>query len=434
VICGPLTRLLRVGRSKADASALLGDIEEEYREWVRSGGGSRLRSRAWFVREVAIAAARGIGDRLRGREHDVDDLPRRRMAMSRVLDPSQVRQALRRWRRRPGVPVAIVLTLALGIGTTTAIFSVVDAVILRPWTWPEADRLAVVHAVFPERVNDPARAATWNSAPLTFPMWDALRQAAAFDDVAVWQPEPFPNTTFGEARTEIVSTTQVSSNLLPMLGARLLHGRHFNAEDDEKPTYTVILPYETWQRRFGGRPDIVGDVVPMGYASSGGRSPRKVIGVLAPGITFPGDAPEFFANLGIAAEGFRTYDGGNLRALARLKAAVALDRARVEAETVIGGLRRKEVTSVRLVPLTTEQLGSAARPLWFLFAGAGVLLLVACANIAGLLLSEAHARRHEFGVRAALGGRPVRAVRQLLVEHSVLAAAGVAAGLTLASC
>jgi hypothetical protein len=424
--------LLGLGRPKADAAALIGDLEEEYRGRLAAGG-NRVRARASFLCEVLLAAARGVVDGV-GRTHaDRRRVPHRRGSVSRLLDPADVRVALRRWRCRPAAPVAVVLTLALGIGTTTALFSVVDAVILRPWAWPQPDRLAVVHAVFPGRVNDPARSATWNRAPLTWPMWDALRGASSFEDVAAWQVPPFPNTTLGEARTELVSMVEASSGLLPMLGAQVLHGRDFNGEDDSRPTRTIVLPYETWQRRFGGRPEVVGETVITGSASSGGRIPRTVVGILGPGLSFPDEIPELFFNLGTAADVFRTSDGGTLRVLARLKGDVTATTANVEARTLIEGLQRKEPASARLVPLVEEYLGDTAQPLWLLFAGAGLLLLVACANVAGLLLGEGCSRRHEFGVRAALGGLPARALRQLFVEHAVLAMAGAAAGLVLAS-
>ena len=128
----------------------------------------------------------------------------------------------------------------------------------------------------------------------------------------------------------------------------------------------------------------------------------------------------------------RTYDNGSFRAIARLADGASLESAQVEAEGHIRALQRKEVTTIRLTPLIDEQLGQAAKPLWMLFAGAGLLLLVACSNVAGLLLGDARARRQEIGVRIALGGGRARVVRQLFVEHGLLAVLGSAAGVVLA--
>src|SRR5512145_3094178 len=125
-------------------------------------------------------------------------------------DLRDVRLALRRWRRRPGFAAAAILTLTLGVGATTAIFSVVDAVLLRPLPWTDPDTLVMIHGVFPGRAQNPATAATWNRGFLSYPMWDALRAAGIFETVAVWRAEVRTDMTFGEARTEIVRAMDIS--------------------------------------------------------------------------------------------------------------------------------------------------------------------------------------------------------------------------------
>jgi predicted permease len=412
--------LLRIGRTREDAAALAGDLEEERRARVRPARGW-LAAEIWYARQVAVAAVFGLRDSLRGRS-----------PVRGLFRMGDVRFALRRWRRRPGFAFTAALTLALGIGATTSMFSVADAVILRPLPWPEPERLVVIHGVYPDRRQDPAYATTWNRGTLTCPMWDALRRAEAFTDVAVWTPSRTRDTTFGEARTEIVSVGGISSGLLPVLGVRVVLGRNFNDEDDHEPTYAMLLPHETWQRRFGGRSDIVGEIVTMGHASSGGTDKRRVVGVLEPAFRFGGEPPEFLWNVGTAGEVCRTYDGGSFRAVARLAPGASVESAAVEAQGLVGALQRKETTSVRLVPLVEEELGAAARPLWLLLGGAGLLLLVACANVVGLLLGEGRHRRHEVGVRLALGGSRPRVIRQLVVEHALLALVGSVAGLVLA--
>jgi hypothetical protein len=172
---------------------------------------------------------------------------------------SDIRYALRRWRRRPGFATTAILTLALGIGATTSLFSIVDAVLLAPPPWPDADRLVAIHAVFPERRQNPAAALTWNRGAVSYLAWDALRADRAFDDVAVWRRVSNLDTTFGEDRTALVQTMDASSNFLPLVGARLAKGRYFTDAEDRSNSDSVILTHEAWQQRFGGRDDIVDD-------------------------------------------------------------------------------------------------------------------------------------------------------------------------------
>ena len=355
--------------------------------------------------------------------------PRSRWRLGSLV--ADLRYALRRWRRRPGFTATAVVTLALGIGTTTAIFSVVDDVLLAPLPWTDPDRLAVIYAVFPERRAKPATAATWNVGMFSAPAWDALRRVPAFEVVGVWRR---PTTmTFGEARTDLVPVMDVSSNFLPMLGVRLVHGRFFTAVEDETPSTSILLSYEAWQRRFGGRPDIIGQVVTLDIPTSAGN-PRKdtVVGVIAPGFAFQGDAPEIFKPVGIYGAVARSHPSATFRVVARLAPGATFDTAFAASDSIARSIETLEPTTARVVPLHTDQLGDAAKPLWLLFAGAGLLLLVACSNVAGLLLGEARARRHEVAVRLALGSGRMRIVRQLLVEHVLLAAVGAAAGLILA--
>jgi len=350
----------------------------------------------------------------------------------RLFPFADVRLALRRWRRRPGFAIAAILTLALGIGTATAIFSVVDAVILRPLPWPQPERLVMIYGVYPDRRMNPAYATTWNRGTITCPTWDALRQAPVFADVGVWTRALASDTTFGDARTEIVSTMEVSSNFFGILGKRITQGRGFSAGDDAKPTRVAIVPDETWRHRFERKSDIAGSGAMFGSASSGGRYPRTIVGVVEPSVRFDGDIPDFYFNVGTYGETCRMYDNGQFRAIARLADGVSIATAETQAQARVTAIPRTEPISVRLVPLIEDQMGQAARPLWIVFAGAGLLLLVSCSNVAGLLLGDARARRQEMGVRIALGASRFRVVRQLLVEHGLLAIAGSAVGLAAA--
>ena len=186
---------------------------------------------------------------------------------------------------------------------------------------------------------------------------------------------------------------------------------------------------ETWQRRFGGRHNVIGERVFIGHASSGDHLKVTVVGVLEPGFRFEGEPPEILRPVGISAVANRRYGGGALRVVARLAPNVTREQAEAAAAGLAAGSRSTEPLSARLVLLTDEHLGSARRPLWLLLGGAGLLLLIACSNVAGILLGEARARSHEMAVRSALGsGRP-RLVRQILVEHALLAILGTALGI-----
>jgi predicted permease len=413
-----LNLLLRIGRSEGERLALLGDLEEAFRTEVRPSR-SWIGAHGWYVREVLAAAACGIRDSI--------GVPRLRTGI--VAD---VRYGLRRWRRRPGFAVATILTLSLGIAAATATFSVVDGVLLRPLPWKDPDRIVYVHGVYPDRRSNPATALTWNRGTLSYHAWDALRTTPAFETVAAWRPATGSGVTFGENRHDIVRMADVSSNFLPMLGVRLTLGRHFTDFEDDDNSDSIILTWETWQRRFGGRANIIGERIFIGHASSGDQQPMTVVGVLEPGFRFEGEPPEFLRPVGYSAAANRRYGGGALRLVARLSDGITKEQAETPAAGLVAGTRSTEPLSARLVPLADEQLGAARRPLWLLFGGAGLLLLIACSNVAGILLGEARTRSHEMAVRSALGSGRWRLVRQILVEHAMLAIIGTAVGIAVA--
>ena len=343
-----------------------------------------------------------------------------------------VRYAFRRWRRRPGFAIATILTLALGIAAATATFSIVDGVLLRPLPWKDPDRLVYVHGVYPDRRSNPATALTWNRGTLSYHAWDALRSSPAFEDVAAWRPSTALGMTFGEKRDDIVRSADVSSNFLPMLGVRLALGRYFTESEDNDNSDSIILTWEAWQKRVGGRPNAVGERVFIGHASSGDQQRATVVGVLERGFRFEGEPPEILRPVGYSAAANRQYGGGALRLVGRLAPGVTIEQADAAAAGLAAGTRTTEPLSARLVSIADEQLGAARRPLWLVFGGAGLLLLIACANVAGILLGEGRARRHEMAVRTALGSGRARLVRQILVEHALLATLGTALGICAA--
>ncbi len=420
----PLNWLLRAIVPERDRHAILGDLEEEYRARVRSAG-SWPRAQAWYIGQL-IAAAWSFAT-----EPDAGTASGSR-STTRLLDPADIRYALRRWRRRPGFPLAATLTLGLGIGAATAMFSVVDAVLLRPLPWPDPDRLAAIHMVYPGRRTDPRFATTWHRSRLHYPAWEALRRGSSFSDVAVWEPASL-SMTIDEGRTELALVMGVSSDFLPMFGVKVLHGRNFTREEDERDSYHVILSYEAWQRHFGGRQEIVGKPSSIAYASATYTPPWIIVGVLEPDFSFDGIRPDVLTTIGHHnSSSARMNFFGLFEAVGRLAPGVSVDAASAEAAVLLRASQPGAAIDSRVVQLDDELLGSSVRPLWLLFGAAGVLLLAACANVAGLLVGENRARRHETAIRLSLGITRGGVVRQLLVEHAMLALAGAALGLLLA--
>jgi putative ABC transport system permease protein len=343
---------------------------------------------------------------------------------------SDLRHALRRWRRRPAFALTAILTLALGIAATTALFSVVDAVLLRPLPWPDPDRLVSIHAVEPERLQRPAQAADWDRAPLGWREWEALRETAAFEEVAAWMPNRFLFT--GDAGPELRDGLFASSNLLQTLGVSPVRGRMFTADEDRTGSNNVLISYELWQRVFGGVEDAIGRTMHIGTAASSRGEPWTIVGILPAGLQFQGQRPELMQPLGVMATHLSYEWNRGLRLLGRLEDNVSIAAARDAAAPSVRPTETSSQRHARLIPLTDEEIGRAARPLWLIFGGAALLLIIACANVAGLLLGEARARRHEIAVRTSLGGGLGRILRQLAVEQVLLAGAASLAGVVLA--
>ena len=335
-----------------------------------------------------------------------------------------IRFGLRILRKSPGFTAVAILTLALGIGANTAIFSIIDAALLDALPYPNAKRLVILNESLPKMANDMV------SLP-DFLDWSA--QSRAFDAMAAYQ---LTSSTLLHAGNAVKIPVQfVSPSYFSMLGARPYLGRLLNETDNKAAgVNAVVITYSLWQDKLKGDPAIIGKTVDLdGY-------PTPVVGVLPPNFRdFAGHA-QLYGPIGwmSAVPGFAARDNHpGILVLARLRSAVSLAAAQSEMDTIMARLGKQYPKSDRgeranIWPIFTFYFASAESLLLPLFAAVGLVLLLACANVANLFLARTGLRQRELGVRAALGASRSRLIRQLLSESLVVSALGAAVGLLLA--
>jgi putative ABC transport system permease protein len=414
-------------RSLARRRDLEGGLDEEIRFHLDRQTEKNLKTGMTPVEARRQALSR-FGGVEAAKEHTRDEF--RFVSLEDII--SDVRLGLRALRRKPTFTTIAAFTLALGIGGATSVFSVVNGVLLKPLLYPESDRLVAI----------------WHAAPGASVAGDVETSAAqyftyrdenrTFQEFGLWAPDTV--TTAGADGPEQLQAVFVTHGTLDALGVAPALGRWFSRDDDTPAApATVMLTYGYWQRRFGGDRSIVGRAVTVN------ARPSTVIGVMPRGFRLLSQQADVLVPFRFDRARL-TIGQFNYRALARLKAGVTLAdasadvgrmiRVFVESWPLPRGMTKQMVESFRLTPalrpLKEDVVGNIRTTVWIVMATAGLVLLIACTNVANLVLIHTHGRQAEFAIRAALGAGRARIARGLLLEYLALAAFGGVLGIAVA--
>jgi putative ABC transport system permease protein len=336
-----------------------------------------------------------------------------------------LRHSLRMFLQTPGFTLTAIAALTLGIGANTAVFSVVNAVLLRPVPFQESDRIILFMNTSPQGSGS-------NASPAKFNLW--RRQTSAFQDVAGFRANVV-NVTGGE-NPEQIPVGQVSADFFKLLGAPVVQGRAFTAEEDLPNGGNVaVLSHGLWQRRFGGDPAAVGKTIALG------GQPHIIVGVLGPGfqpaglVTFANAPPDAWVPFQIDPNS--TMQGHYFIAAGRLRPGIALEGAKAQIQLAAEEFRRTYPNALEpqggfdVQRIRDVQVTGVRSSLLILLGAVTFVLLIACANVASLLLMRASARTREMAIRAAIGAGRGRIIRQLLTESVLLSVVGGLCGLVL---
>ena len=413
-------RLFGLGRARELDARF--DSESSFHVEMATERNIRLGMSPDDARRAAILDFAGEGGREEWREQARDEV-RSRVAEEFARD---VRYAIRGMRRAPGFTAAAVATLALSVGATSSIFSVVNATLLEQLPYPHADRIV---AVCEKNVVQPAHelCSVGSFSVANYVIW--RDDATSFDAFAAFVERRV--AVMAPGRDPISAQARITSaSLFTVLGARPHRGRFFTvAEDQPGGPNEIVLGYAFWQQYFGGDPAAVGKRVLMN------ANDYTIVGVTAPRFGVY-DAVDVWLPIRLGAAD-RARGGRSLRTLALLKPGVTIERADREMKTLAARRAQDEPRyntnmTALVLPLREKLVGGSERVLWTLLGAVGFLLLIACANVANLLLARGASREREMAVRISLGASPRRLARQLLTESIVLSAVSAVIGLVLA--
>jgi putative ABC transport system permease protein len=401
---------------------LAGYAEDRYRELL-SGGATEAEARRKTLDEVS-------GHELLARELRAVERPDAREPVTLGAGAGHflsglgqdLRYGFRTLRKNPGFTAVAMLALALGIGANTAIFSVVNGVLLRPLSYPDPGRLVRIYETTAE----------FSRSSVSYPNYlDWRRASGSFTEMGIFRSDDFNFTGAGEP--EQLSGEYVSASFFTVLGASPFLGRTFAPEDDrQRAACVVVLSHGFWERQFGADPNILGKSLTLSAANC------AVVGVLPRDFRFSENAQvyvpiEQWTSVMLHSRESRP----GLGVIARLKAGVTTEAAQAEMDSISNGIARQYPTTdaghgAKAVPMKEDMVRNIRPTLLLLVGAVGFVLIIACANVANLLLARSTARKREFAIRAALGAERGRVARQLLTESVLLSVGAAAIGLLLA--